>query len=566
MNPEVKISISALDKSQAAFASVSKSIDAVEKNTKSFTSRIEAMQPAFKKMAAAGTVAFAAISAGVYKTTQSAAIAEGSWNKFNTVFGEGADDMRAFIDNIRKEMPTATHEIARMGADLQDLLVPMGLARDQAQGLTQGFLDVANKVAAFNDVDPTEVLAAFKSGLSGSSEPLRRFGINALDSSIELEAMETGLLAVGQKLTDLDPITRSQIKAQALLTLSVKQSADAINGFEVNNDSLIRRQQDLQARIAELSVTLGNMFLPILDQIVKAVLPVVTRISEWTEANPELARNIIIATAAIAGVVTVLGTLGLILLPVIVGIKALAVAVMALFSPIGIAIAVVAALGYAGYQLWKNWDTVSTWIKGAIQSVSDAFWTAVNFIIGASAYLFDFLFPGWQGALSMILSLWDSTWTAAKSIFSDVWNAITSVFNSAADAITEIMDSLQKPIERVIRLAERAMELTGKVFSGAKTKVSSVVQTVIERGSEITGRATGGPVIGRTPYIVGEQGPELFVPNQSGGIVPNGKLSSAYGNGGITINISGTFMDDRAAAKRLSNEIMSVLKQQIRLS
>jgi len=39
----------------------------------------------------------------------------------------------------------------------------------------------------------------------------------------------------------------------------------------------------------------------------------------------------------------------------------------------------------------------------------------------------------------------------------------------------------------------------------------------------MAGRAKGGPVSAGTPYIVGEEGPELFVPNASGTIIPNGK-------------------------------------------
>lgn len=42
----------------------------------------------------------------------------------------------------------------------------------------------------------------------------------------------------------------------------------------------------------------------------------------------------------------------------------------------------------------------------------------------------------------------------------------------------------------------------------------------------INGRATGGPVEAGTPYIVGERGPELFVPNGSGSIVPNHKIAN----------------------------------------
>lgn len=43
-------------------------------------------------------------------------------------------------------------------------------------------------------------------------------------------------------------------------------------------------------------------------------------------------------------------------------------------------------------------------------------------------------------------------------------------------------------------------------------------------GNGIIGRATGGTVNSGQPYIVGERGPEMFVPNQSGTIVPNNKL------------------------------------------
>lgn len=44
-------------------------------------------------------------------------------------------------------------------------------------------------------------------------------------------------------------------------------------------------------------------------------------------------------------------------------------------------------------------------------------------------------------------------------------------------------------------------------------------------------RANGGPVSGNSPYIVGERGPELFVPSVSGSIVPNNAVGSFMGGG-----------------------------------
>ena len=46
-------------------------------------------------------------------------------------------------------------------------------------------------------------------------------------------------------------------------------------------------------------------------------------------------------------------------------------------------------------------------------------------------------------------------------------------------------------------------------------------------------REMGGSVSKGTPFLVGEKGPELFIPNQSGGITPNNQL----GNANVTFNI-----------------------------
>jgi phage-related minor tail protein len=47
-------------------------------------------------------------------------------------------------------------------------------------------------------------------------------------------------------------------------------------------------------------------------------------------------------------------------------------------------------------------------------------------------------------------------------------------------------------------------------------------------------KASGGPVSAGTSYVVGERGPELFTPNRSGSIIPNG----AMGGGGSVINLT----------------------------
>ena len=55
------------------------------------------------------------------------------------------------------------------------------------------------------------------------------------------------------------------------------------------------------------------------------------------------------------------------------------------------------------------------------------------------------------------------------------------------------------------------------------------------RGQTYSGRALGGPVMGNNPYIVGENGPELFTPSTTGSITRNDQLG---GGGPVNINFN----------------------------
>jgi len=67
-------------------------------------------------------------------------------------------------------------------------------------------------------------------------------------------------------------------------------------------------------------------------------------------------------------------------------------------------------------------------------------------------------------------------------------------------------------------------------------------------------RADGGPVSGGSPYIVGEKGPELFVPGQSGSIVPNDKIGSS-----VNINFNNPVVRNDADL----DSIISAVKQSL---
>jgi hypothetical protein len=63
-------------------------------------------------------------------------------------------------------------------------------------------------------------------------------------------------------------------------------------------------------------------------------------------------------------------------------------------------------------------------------------------------------------------------------------------------------------------------------------------------------RALGGSVGQNKPYLVGERGPELFVPGKSGTIIPTQNTPNAQQSGGVTINVDARGSTDPEAVRR----------------
>lgn len=135
---------------------------------------------------------------------------------------------------------------------------------------------------------------------------------------------------------------------------------------------------------------------------------------------------------------------------------------------------------------------------------------------------------------------WTKAWNQYKEdandnakITGDIFNSVMGSMNSALDTFvttgkmnfSSFAQSVIQDIEKIILKAMVAKAMTA-AFGG--TAFGSLL-----------GFADGGsPPVG-VPSIVGENGPELFVPSRSGTIIPNNQLTSALSansGGGITYN------------------------------
>jgi tape measure domain-containing protein len=95
------------------------------------------------------------------------------------------------------------------------------------------------------------------------------------------------------------------------------------------------------------------------------------------------------------------------------------------------------------------------------------------------------------------------------------------------------------------------------LIAAAGAVAAGLAQVAQIRSQSYSGRALGGPVMGGTPYIVGESGPELFVPGNTGSIVRNGDLQ-----GGKTVNVNFTIVaNDTTGFDQLLNSRKGMITQ-----
>ena len=112
--------------------------------------------------------------------------------------------------------------------------------------------------------------------------------------------------------------------------------------------------------------------------------------------------------------------------------------------------------------------------------------------------------------------------SAVTKSFSSIEATIAKAATNGKLSMDQLVDSILSDFDKVA-----ASQFIVKPIEGA---LSSIASSILPIGGA---RASGGPVSGGVPYLVGEQGPELFVPPSSGAIAPN----SALGGTQVTLNV-----------------------------
>jgi hypothetical protein len=214
-----------------------------------------------------------------------------------------------------------------------------------------------------------------------------------------------------------------------------------------------------------------------------------------------------------------------------------------------------------GEKLGPTFANLVTIFKEDLLPIIESWWT----------FLTDTVIPGIiktvQPIIEGLFSAFDSIATAIKDNEKNL-KPLLALFKTVAEfiaktlgpALGEILGAALKVVGKLIDgLIDGFASLVGfinDVVSGIKAIINLVKNNPIVKGIGGLidrvfggGKAAGGPVSSNKSYVVGEKGPELFMPKTSGSIIPN----NAMGGGNVTnlnINVTGA-LDKEGVARQI---------------
>ena len=190
----------------------------------------------------------------------------------------------------------------------------------------------------------------------------------------------------------------------------------------------------------------------------------------------------------------------------------------------------------------KKLTDIGTQIVGAAKAIGDAFSNSFKGIISGAMTAQEALASFFQNIADYFLDM--AAQIIAKWIQMTILNSVLSLFPSGGGAGTSSngMFGAGAPTETFAG---------GGIFSGAGPY-------------KFPKKAAGGSVSSGKPYIVGELGPELFVPGKSGTIVPNNKLGGGDSNIVVNVDAGGSSVQgDDSQANQLGKVIGAAVQAEL---
>lgn len=428
--------------------------------------------------AAGGALAAAGIGSIIKDSISLAGDLEQSIGAVDAVFKGNADQIHDWAMGAAQNVGLTRNEFNELGVLIGSQLRNGGTAMDDLAPKTNNLIKLGADLSSMFGGTTRDAVEALSSALKGERDPIERYGVSLNEAKIKARAAEMGFKSVKGQITD-------QAKQAATLSLIMDQTTDAHGNFADEADTLAGKQQRMKAEWENIKTELGTKLLPVMSDLVGKInddlLPALENAATWIKENKVWAGFLAVELGAVA------------------------FAVLAITAPVTAVIVGLGALATALVYAYRK--------SSVFRAVVDTAFTVVRRAIGSMV-----------GAVAGLIGMWAKMLRAISKVPGFGWaeGAADAMDNAAASARRFHRELVDLPREIDIRIQYQ-------YFTNGEPPVGPGV---------LAPRAKGGPVSARTPYLVGEEGPEIFTPNSAGRIIPNHRLSSAaspLGAGNVTI-------------------------------
>ena len=551
----------------------SKSFEEISKNSK----KLEDSLKNVKKYSWIATTALAWLGAVMVKQAMDIEPVKKSFDQLSQSIGENSDEMLKSLQQASKgavssyDLMLASNKAMKLGvaSNTEDLTDLMKIARlywqQMGQDVTKSFDDIVTGLWRWSAMILDNLWIV----------------VNQTEAQ---EKYAQSLWKTADQLTDAE-------KKQALVNATLVEWRKALDEFWEPQQTMAERVAELKNSFTEMGAKVWQALLPVLEKVLTAIKPIVDKMVDRINANPELASKILIAVTAISWLIFILSSV----------VPAVSTVIW-IFTTMGgfITTTLIPAVWWLAGALWTAGLTLAvwwlrewlSWLEEKIISTDEqiAFYTE-------QIWLLDLQLQNWtitQDQYNQKVAEYQqkiqeaeiksrSFWQYMKDQFNEVLQMITfknGKFNEWREATKTLMQMLWKwfgdvadriqnvfvkaldaAIDRLRELWRRAQKVGADIWSTVSNAWSSAKNRVSDKVWWFF--ANGWHVAGNVPIVVGEKWPELFVPQTSWNIIPNDELW--WNNVTVNVNFGGVAINNGMDATDLANTVSDVITRNLEL-
>jgi len=167
--------------------------------------------------------------------------------------------------------------LVNYAAGLAQVTNSLGLTGEASVITSKALTMLAGDMSSFRNIDLSEVMTNFKSGIIGQSRALYKYGIDITNATLATYAYNLG---IKKNVSEMTQAEKMQLRMLAILDQSKVAWGDLANTINSPSNQL----RLLKNNFVALGRTIGNLFLPMVAKVlpyINALVIAIRRLFEW---------------------------------------------------------------------------------------------------------------------------------------------------------------------------------------------------------------------------------------------------------------------------------------------